>query len=109
MRRTTACGVPAAGRLSTLRDDIEDLEARDDAVNAARARAEFDWLVAELRTASGQHGRARNFSGPAELARLSVGKAIRRALSRIETANPMVGDHLRASVETGVRCRYRPT
>jgi hypothetical protein len=37
-----------------------------------------------------------------------VGKAIRRALSRIAGVDPVIGEELRASVQTGLRCCYRP-
>jgi hypothetical protein len=37
-----------------------------------------------------------------------VGKAIRRALTRIERAGAIVGAHLRTGVHTGTRCWYRP-
>jgi hypothetical protein len=44
-----------------------------------------------------------------ERARLAVGKAIRRAMSRIAEADPIIGQHLFAAVRTGVRCSYRPS
>jgi hypothetical protein len=37
-----------------------------------------------------------------------VGKAIRRALARITEADPVIGEHLRQAVHTGVRCSYWP-
>ena len=39
-------------RLKELRAEIDELEARDDAVRAAQIRAERDWLVAALASAS---------------------------------------------------------
>jgi len=39
---------------------------------------------------------------------VAVGKAIRRALARIAEADPILGDHLRQTVHTGVRCSYWP-
>jgi hypothetical protein len=36
-------------------------------------------------------------------------KAIRRALARIAEADPILGDHLRQTVHTGVRCSYWPS
>jgi hypothetical protein len=35
-------------------------------------------------------------------------QAIRRALARITEADPILGDHLRQTVHTGVRCSYWP-
>jgi hypothetical protein len=39
---------------------------------------------------------------------VAVGKAIRRALTRIAQADPVIGEHLRQAVRTGVRCSYWP-
>jgi hypothetical protein len=39
----------------------------------------------------------------------AVGKAIRRAIDRIEAVDPPIGRHLRDAVRTGRSCSYRPT
>jgi hypothetical protein len=96
-------------RLALLSAEIDDLEARNDAAGCARARAERDWLMAELAGASGLGGRTRRFSDDDERARIAVGKAIRRTLARIEAADTFTGEHLRTRVQTGVRCSYRPS
>jgi hypothetical protein len=93
-------------RLLWLHTEIDDLESRSDAGGAARARAERDWLVAELTGASAIGGRARRFPDNEERARIAVGKAIRRALDRIEKADAFIGLYLRARVHTGARCSY---
>src|SRR5580693_2040198 len=72
------------------------------------ARAERDWLVAQLAGAAGFGGRVRSFPDQGERARVAVGKAIRRALARVTEADPILGDHLRQTVHTGVRCSYWP-
>jgi len=95
-------------RLSKLQADLEAYRCRGEAARAARARAEVDWLAAQLRAAGGLGGRPRSFAGSDELARVSVGKAIRRALTRIATADPAIGTELRETVTTGMRCCYRP-
>ena len=98
-------------RLSWLRTEIDELESRADvngADRAARARAERDWLVMELTGASAIGGRIRRFPDNKERARIAVGKAIRRALNRIEEADLFIGQHLRSTVHTGVRCSYWP-
>jgi hypothetical protein len=95
-------------RLSTLRSQIDEFTAMHDHVRAERARVEYDWLVSELVSASGLAGRPRRFADNGERARVSVGKAIRRAIGRIEAAEPGIGEHLRATVYTGMRCRYMP-
>jgi hypothetical protein len=75
---------------------------------ARQARAERDWLVAQLSSAAGFGGRTRSFPDQPERARVAVGKAIRRALARITEADGVIGEHLRQTVHTGVRCSYWP-
>jgi tetratricopeptide (TPR) repeat protein len=93
-------------RLKQLDAGIEQAAAGSD--EAASARAEREWLVAQLATASGLGGRTRSFPDGAERARVAVGKAIRRALVRISDADAVIGEHLRQAVHTGVRCSYWP-
>jgi hypothetical protein len=95
-------------RLKRLGAEIDELESGDDPDGAARARAERDWLVAELASAAGLGGRTRSFPDQGERARIAVGKAIRRALIRIAEADAIIGEHLRGTVHTGVRCSYWP-
>src|SRR5690242_19899973 len=75
---------------------------------ARQVRAERDWLVAQLSSAAGFGGRTRSFPDQPERARVAVGKAIRRALARITEADAVIGEHLRQTVHTGVRCSYWP-
>ncbi|NRQ35963.1 hypothetical protein HII36_29635, partial [Nonomuraea sp. NN258] len=95
-------------RLRELEAEIAELDALNDLGRAARSRAERDWLVAELAAATGLAGRPRPFTDDEERARIAVGKAIRRALTRISEADGVIGAELRATVETGRRCCYRP-
>ncbi len=76
--------------------------------SAARAHAERDWLAAQLTSAAGLAGRTRSFPDDGERARVAVSKAIRRALTRITDADPVIGEHLRQAVRTGTRCSYWP-
>jgi hypothetical protein len=84
-------------RLAQLRDASDDSES-----------GERDWLLAELNINTGPLGRARAFADNAERARLAVGRAIRRAVDKVERADPEIGTHLRETVYTGIRCWYRP-
>jgi hypothetical protein len=92
------------GRLKKLDTEIDELEPD----RARQARAERDWLVAQLSSAAGFGGRTRAFPDQPERARVAVGKAIRRALARITEADGVIGEHLRQTVHTGVRCSYWP-
>ncbi len=91
-------------RLKRLDTEIDELEPD----RARQARAERDWLVAQLSSAAGFGGRTRAFPDQPERARVAVGKAIRRALARITEADGVIGEHLRQAVHTGVRCSYWP-
>jgi hypothetical protein len=95
-------------RLKRLDAEIGELESGDDPGRANLARAERDWLIAQLSSAAGFAGRTRAFPDEPERARVAVGKAIRRALARIAEADVVVGEHLRQTVHTGVRCSYWP-
>jgi hypothetical protein len=92
------------GRLKKLDTEIDELEPD----RARQARAERDWLVAQLSSAAGFGGRTRPCPDQPERARVAVGKAIRRALARITEADAVIGEHLRQTVHTGVRCSYWP-
>ncbi|GAA4942203.1 hypothetical protein HD597_001127 [Nonomuraea thailandensis] len=95
-------------RLTRLQAEIDEHESMHDLERAAALRMEREWLIAELAAAAGMGGRARPFTGGEERARIAVGKAIRRALARISAVDPVIGEELRATVQTGVRCSYRP-
>jgi hypothetical protein len=95
-------------RLRQLEAEIDELASGDDPDPVARARAERDWLVAQLASAAGLGGRTRSFPDSSERARVAAGKAIRRALARITEADEVIGEHLRETVRTGVRCSYWP-
>ena len=92
-------------RLKQLDAEMDQAADKDEGVGA---RTEREWLIAQLANASGLGGRTRSFPDGAERARVAVGKAIRRALARINDADAVIGEHLRQAVHTGVRCSYWP-
>jgi hypothetical protein len=95
-------------RLTQLDVEIDEFGSTGDTERAAPSRAERDWLLGELSAATGLGGRVRTFVDEQERARITVGKAIRRVLSQVAQADPVLGGLLRARVSTGVRCCYRP-
>jgi hypothetical protein len=103
----TARSIPPRwrARLARLREAIE---AKPGAA-AGAARREYDRLVSDLAASTGLGGRVRPFTDNGERAWLAVGKAIRRAIDRIEAVHPLIGRHLRNAVRTGRSCSYRPT
>ncbi len=93
-------------RISDLRADIDDADNCADLERAARARAELDILIEALAQATGLRGRERLLNDDGEKARVSVRKAICRALATIEEADPEVATALRGRVVTGAYCLF---
>jgi hypothetical protein len=94
-------------QLSALEAEVDEYESNQDLERAERARSERDWLIDQLTVATGLAGRVRSFTGNEERARVSVGKAIRRAMSRISGVDPVIGEALEVGIHTGIRCSYR--
>ncbi|GGM35030.1 hypothetical protein ACFFX1_44230 [Dactylosporangium sucinum] len=95
-------------RVGQLNEHIERLESMERADELASMTAERDWILGELRAATGLAGRIRSFTNESERARIAVGKAIRRALAAVDGVDSVIAAHLRASIHTGTRCSYRP-
>jgi tetratricopeptide (TPR) repeat protein len=95
-------------RAGELQVEIDEAEDHCDLERAARARAEFDALVEEVERATGLLGRSRTFVDEVERARTSVQKAIKRALARITSTDPAIGETLAERIVTGTRCAYLP-
>ncbi|MGW3916926.1 hypothetical protein ACWEBX_36320 [Streptomyces sp. NPDC005070] len=95
-------------RLAWLRTELDAFKAAHDQERATVAQAEHDWLMSQLAGSTGLSGRARRFPDGEERSRVAVSKAVRRALDRIAAADPLIGEHLRHAVHTGVRCSYWP-
>ena len=93
------CSMPAPRRATgsastSCASELDDAEACADLERAARARLELDAVLDELRRASGLGGRSRSFGDDAERARVSVHKAIKRALRMITEVDPVLGADL---------------
>jgi cytochrome c-type biogenesis protein CcmH/NrfG len=95
-------------RLEELEGDLDEARASADPERAARAEEERDFLVRELAAAIGLGGRDRRMGSPSERARVSVTRAIRSALARIDEHSSALGDHLERTIRTGTFCSYRP-
>jgi len=96
-------------RVEDLRAEIDDADECNDIERAARAREELDALLDELRRAAGLGGRTRSFAHDAERARVSVRKAITRALATVRAADPTLADELASRLVTGTRCSFTTT
>lgn len=94
-------------RIEDLQEDLDEAEANNDTERAARVREELEMLVDELKRVAGLAGRTRTFSEPTEKARLSVTKAIKRAIDAIGNHDRELAHHLERGVATGTFCAYR--
>jgi len=95
-------------RLINLEQEIDDASSDGNTEQAARLKAERDFLTDELAHALGFGGRARITGDPAERARWAVTKQVRNAIARIDKVHPDLARHLKASVRTGRFCTYEP-
>jgi tetratricopeptide (TPR) repeat protein len=91
--------------MAALRARIRAL--REQSVCSAEEQEELEALTRELALASGLGGRSRTFADMPERARTAVRKALKRAIEQLTAANPVIGQHLAAAIETGTVCRYR--
>jgi hypothetical protein len=95
-------------RLEYVQQEIDEAEVANDIERAARARAEAEFLTAELAAALGLGGRSRRGPDAPERARKAVTWRIRSGIDRIAREHPELGRHLRASIRTGTFCSYAP-
>jgi tetratricopeptide (TPR) repeat protein len=95
-------------RLHDLQEEVTDAQSMGDAERAENARTEMEFLSRELARAVGLGGRDRIAGSASERARLSVTRAIRLALAKIEENSVALGEHLESTIRTGTYCSYRP-
>jgi tetratricopeptide (TPR) repeat protein len=95
-------------RIAALTEERDEAASCNDLARAEKAEAELEALIAQLRGALGLGGRDRAAAAESERARISVSRAVKTALSRIDDALPDLGTHLRATIRTGTFCSYVP-
>ncbi len=95
-------------RVRELQADIELAEANNDTGTAERLRMEMDALVDELTASLGLGGRSRTTTNPAERARSAVTQRLRSTVKRVADNHPVLGEHLKRSITTGLFCSYSP-
>jgi hypothetical protein len=96
------------GRIAELRDEAEEARAHNDALRAARAETEMDFLLAELGRCVGLGGRPRAAVSDAERARQNVTRSIRAAIRHMASHHAPLARHLERTIRTGVFCSYQP-
>jgi pimeloyl-ACP methyl ester carboxylesterase len=95
-------------RIAELEAEIEQGRRWNDPERTAGAESERDALTRELARALGLGGRDRRAASDSERARVSVTKAVRGAVRRLEDQHPELGRHLSLAVRTGTFCTYDP-
>jgi pimeloyl-ACP methyl ester carboxylesterase len=95
-------------RIAELEAEVEEARRWNDVERIARAEGELDALTRELAGALGLGGRDRRAASDSERARVSVTKAVRGAVRRLEDQHPELGRHLSLAVRTGTFCAYDP-
>jgi non-specific serine/threonine protein kinase len=95
-------------RLADLQAELDEARDWGDPERAEHLAVEIDALTRELIRAVGLRGRDRRAASPAERARISATKAIKRASTKIAAHDTRLGDHLRATIRTGAFCSYAP-
>lgn len=96
-------------RLRALEEEIDGAEADGDPGASESARRAKDLLVAELAFALGLGGPdGDEAAARAERARQSATRALKGAVRRIADVHPVLGEHLRTTVRTGIYCVYVP-
>ncbi|HET9143627.1 ATP-binding protein [Actinophytocola sp.] len=95
-------------RLSTLDEEIDRAAVLGDDRRAAELDRERAALLDELRAAAGLAGRTRRLGDETERARKAVTARIRDTLRKLDERHPELAEHLRATISTGLTCRYQP-
>ena len=95
-------------RLNELRRALDEAERNNDRAETERLNGELEWIRQQLAEAFGLGGRERATGSAAERARVSVTRAIRKAVERIQEVHPSLGEHLHRNVRTGQFCAYDP-
>lgn len=95
-------------RIAELYDDMEMAQETQNEMQLATLHEQLDQLIQEKEKATGLGGRSRkNTKGDG--VRISVGRAIKRALSSITTSMPKCGEHMRNHIigQSGFSPQYR--
>ncbi|MCP3912729.1 MAG: AAA family ATPase [Actinomycetia bacterium] len=95
-------------RLIDLDEQIDEASRFNDPERQAQAEQERQELLDHVRAASTLNGRSRAAASDNERARVRVTKSLRTAISRLDTASAVIGQHFATSVRTGLYCSYQP-
>lgn len=96
------------GRLTELREELDEAERFADRGRIERTRAEIAFLTEQLASAVGLRGRERRTGKASERARAAVTQSIRATLRKIVDAVPSLAPVLADRIRTGTYCSYEP-
>jgi hypothetical protein len=94
-------------RLAEPAEEIDRALGRHDEDRAADIDHERQDLIDELRRATGLIGRSRRLGDEGERARKTVTARVRDSMRRLDKRHPELVHHLRATISTGLTCRYQ--
>ncbi|MCP4961663.1 MAG: AAA family ATPase [Actinomycetia bacterium] len=95
-------------RLAELERSKKRALRRREAVRASACDVEIDQIRRELADSTNPAGRTRLHNDDHERARVSVTKAIRRAIQALYDEAPKLAAHLDDTITTGLQCSYGP-
>jgi tetratricopeptide (TPR) repeat protein len=95
-------------RLEEIDEDLEQARDQGDEERCVQGELERSILARELARAVGLGGRDRRSGSRAERGRVSVTRALRRAIERLREHHAELAEHLHRSVRTGTYCAYLP-
>ena len=96
------------GRLSELREELEEAKELGNAERVEQAEGEIDALTRELSRAVGLGGRNRKAASASERARQTVTKTIKAVVERIERSDGALGGIFARCIKTGTFCSFQP-
>jgi hypothetical protein len=95
-------------RLAEIEEDMDEARSMGDGDRLEQAMLEREFLIKELSRAVGLGGRDRQVSSDSERARVSVTRAIRHAIARLQQHDGALAAHLTRTIHTGTYCSYLP-
>lgn len=95
-------------RLVEIEADLDEATTRNDLGRISQVQDEREFLMRELSRAVDLSGRDRRAGAASERARVSVTRALHRALKQIADHHGPLAAHLERTITTGTYCVYRP-
>jgi tetratricopeptide (TPR) repeat protein len=96
-------------RVDDLRETIREADQFGDGLRSSTAKAELDFIAAELSRGIGLGGRGRKAGSTVERARVAVQRRLKDAVTKIAEQDASLGRHLEWALKTGTYCCYRPS